>query len=450
VAANPEPGTPFAMTATPYREVHEDILQAVRFPSRRYLGLLALLAGGMGWAALCFGYQVMTGMGVTGLNLPVGWGTYITSFVFWVGIGHAGTLISAILYLLRVEWRTAVARAAETMTVFAVMTAGMFPLIHLGRVWVMYFIMPYPNTAHLWPNFRSPLVFDVVAITTYLTISALFWYLGLIPDLAAVRDRATGRRRWIYGLLSVGWQGENDQWRHYLRAYACFAALATPLVISVHSVVSWDFAVGIVPGWHETLFPPYFVAGAIHSGLAMVLTLLIPLRGVLKLKRVILPRHLEEVAKLIVLTGFIMLYAYVVEPFMVWYGGNEIERQSMVLRATGPYAPYYWVMVFCNAVLPFALFWKQVRSNLTALFAIGLLINVGMWFERYVIIVGSLSNDFMPSAWFTYAPSWVELSIAIGAGCFFLFMLLVTLRVVPAVSVAESKPEPHRAEEAAS
>ncbi|MBM3473775.1 MAG: hydrogenase [Armatimonadetes bacterium] len=437
------------MPATAYRQVNEEILQAVRMPSRRYLGLLALLAGGMGWAALCFAYQVMTGMGVTGLNLPVGWGTYITSFVFWIGIGHAGTLISAILYLLRVEWRTAVARAAETMTVFAVMTAGLFPLIHLGRVWVVYFILPYPNTAHLWPNFRSPLVFDVVAITTYLTISVLFWYLGLIPDLAAVRDASTGRKRWVYGVLSVGWQGANDQWRHYLRAYACFAALATPLVISVHSVVSWDFAVGIVPGWHETIFPPYFVAGAIHSGLAMVLTLLIPLRSVLRLKAVIQPRHLEEVAKLIIVTGLMMLYAYAVEPFMAWYGGDLVERQSVVLRATGPYAPYFWTMTALNAVLPLALFRKRVRTSLVALFAIGLLINVGMWLERYVIIVGSLANDFMPSAWFTYRPSWVELSIAVGAGCFFLFMLLVTLRVIPAVAVSESKPEPRLAEESA-
>jgi molybdopterin-containing oxidoreductase family membrane subunit len=335
------------------------------------------------------------------------------------------------------------------MTVFAVMTAGLFPLIHLGRVWVVYFILPYPNTAHLWPNFRSPLVFDVVAITTYLTISVLFWYLGLIPDLAAVRDASSGRKRWVYGVLSVGWQGANDQWRHYLRAYACFAALATPLVISVHSVVSWDFAVGIVPGWHETIFPPYFVAGAIHSGLAMVLTLLIPLRSVLRLKAIIQPHHLEEVAKLIIVTGLIMLYAYAVEPFMAWYGGDLFERQSMILRATGPYAPYFWTMTTLNAVLPLALFRKRVRGNLAALFAIGLLINVGMWLERYVIIVGSLANDFMPSAWFTYRPSWVELSIAVGAGCFFLFMLLATLRVIPAVAVSESKPEFRVAEESA-
>jgi Ni/Fe-hydrogenase subunit HybB-like protein len=438
------------MAATAYRQVNEEILQAVRLPSRRYLGLLALLAGGMGWAALCFAYQVLTGMGVTGLNLPVGWGTYITNFVFWIGIGHAGTLISAILYLLRVRWRTRVARIAETMTVFAVMTAGLFPLVHLGRVWVVYFILPYPNTAHLWPNFRSPLVFDVVAVTTYLTISVLFWYLGLIPDLAAVRDSSTGRKRWAYEMLSVGWQGENDQWRHHLRAYACFAALATPLVISVHSVVSWDFAVGLVPGWHETIFPPYFVAGAIHSGLAMVLTLLIPLRSVLRLKSTVRPEHLEEVAKLIVVTGLIMLYAYVVEPFMAWYGGDRFEWAQTVFRAVGPYAPYFWAMTAFNTILPLALFWKRVRGNLTALFVIGLLINVGMWLERYVIIVGSLAHDFVPSAWFLYRPSWVEISISLGAGCFFLFMLLATLRAVPAVAVSESKEDLKRAEEVAS
>jgi molybdopterin-containing oxidoreductase family membrane subunit len=437
------------MEQLPYRQVNDEVLQALAFPSRRYLGLLLVLAGGIGWLGLCFGYQVFTGMGVTGLNLAVGWGTYITNFVFWIGIGHAGTLISAILYLLRVEWRTSVARIAETMTVFAVMTAGLFPLIHLGRVWVFYWLMPYPNTAHLWPNFRSPLVFDVVAVTTYLTVSVLFWYLGLIPDFAAVRDTATGRRQWVYKVLAFGWQGEHDQWRHYLRAYACLACLATPLVISVHSVVSWDFAVALLPGWHETIFPPYFVAGAIHSGLAMVLTLLIPLRSVLRLKRLIQVRHLEEVARLIVLTGIIMLYSYAVEVFMAWYAGDQVERDLWVSRATGPYAQYFWLMTGCNTLVPLLFLARKLRRNLAALFVIGLLINVGMWFERYVIIVTSLSHGFLPSSWHLYHPSWVECSISVGAGCFFLFMLLVTLKIVPGVSVVESKTEPEPVEVAA-
>jgi Ni/Fe-hydrogenase subunit HybB-like protein len=429
------------MAATPYRQVHEDILQGLSFPSRPYLALLALLAAGAGWALICFLHQTLSGMGVTGLNWSVGWGTYITNFVFWIGIGHAGTLISAILYLLRAEWRTGVARAAETMTIFAVMTAGLFPLVHLGRVWVFYWLLPYPNTAHLWPNFRSPLIFDVVAVTTYLTISVLFWFLGLIPDLAAVRDASTGRRRWLYRLVSLGWQSEHDQWRHYLRAYACMAALATPLVISVHSVVSWDFAVSIVPGWHQTIFAPYFVAGAIHSGLAMVITLLIPLRSVLRLEGLIQPRHFEAMAQLMILTGLIILYSYVVEPFMGWYSGDPFERAQTAYRAAGAYSPYFWMMCGFNALLPLALFWRRVRTNLTVLFVIALLVNVGMWLERYVIIVSSLSHDFMPTAWATYRPSWVELSISIGAGCFFLFMLLATLKVIPAVAVSESKPE---------
>jgi len=429
------------MAVTAYREIQDGLVGTLGFPSRRYLGLLALLAAGIGAGALAWGYQVLTGMGVTGLNIPVGWGVYIVNFVFWIGVGHAGTLISAILYLLRVSWRTSVARAAETMTVFAVMTAGLFPLIHLGRVWVFFWILPYPNTAHLWPNFKSPLVFDVVAVTTYLTVSVLFWWVGLIPDLAALRDSTTGLRQRLYGLAAVGWRGEGGQWRHYLRAYACLAALAAPLVISVHSVVSWDFALAHLPGWHSTIFPPYFVAGAIHSGLAMVLTLLIPLRGVLHLERFIQVRHFEAIAQLMILTGLIVGYAYGVEAFLGWYGGDPYERSMGAYRAAGQYAPLFWVMVVCNAVLPLAFFWRRVRTDLALLFVASILVNVGMWLERFVLIVTSLAHGYLPTTWFAYAPSRVEITISLGAACFFLFMLLVVLKLVPAVSITESKAE---------
>jgi Ni/Fe-hydrogenase subunit HybB-like protein len=429
------------MESVGYREVQQEIVRGLGFPSRGYLAVLVVLAAGVGAGVLAFGYQVTRGMGVTGLAVPVCWGTYITNFVFWIGVGHAGTLISAILYLVRVDWRTSVARAAETMTVFAVMTAALFPLIHLGRVWVFYWILPYPNQAHLWPNFKSPLVFDVVAVTTYLTVSIIFWYVGLIPDLAAIRDATDGLRRRLYGVAALGWTGEGGQWRHYLRAYTCLAALATPLVISVHSVVSWDFALAHLPGWHETIFPPYFVAGAIHSGLAMVIMLLVPLRVVFRLERLVQVRHFAAMAQLMVLTGLIVGYAYAVEPFMAWFSGDRFERAMVGYRAAGTYAPYFWVMTAFNAVLPLAFFWKRARTDLVILFAIAALVNVGMWIERFVIIVTSLAHGYLPSSWFGYAPRPVEITISVGAGCFFLFMLLACFKLVPAISVAESKAE---------
>jgi len=425
-----------------YVDIENEVMDALEPPSWRYLALVALLMLGAGTGALVWYYQIRYGMGTTGLNLPVCWGTYITNFVFWIGIGHAGTLISAILYLFRVDWRAAVYRSAETMTIFAVLTAGMFPLIHLGRVWVFYWLLPYPNQRHMWPNFQSPLVLDVLAVSTYLIVSVIFWYTGLIPDLAAVRDRVTGWRKKLYTFLAMGWQGRNDQWRHYLRAYTCLACLATPLVISVHSVVSWDFAVALLPGWHSTIFPPYFVAGAIHSGLAMVITLLIPLRKVLGLDRIIQKRHLTAMAKLNILTGSIMLYAYLVEPFMSWYSGGDIERALVAWRGTGPYAIYYWGILFLNGVLPLLYFNKKLRTWIPSLFVISLLVNVGMWLERYVIIVPSLAHDFIPHVWHLYTPSWVELTISIGAGCFFLGMFLITVRIMPPVSIVEARPDP--------
>ena len=433
------------MSDLTFRDINQEVLRSLEFPSRRYLAVLGFLLCGMAWGGYCWRYQIMTGMGVTGLGLPIGWATYITNFVFWIGIGHAGTLISAILFLFRIEWRRAIYRSAEMMTVFAVMTAGLCPMFHLGRVWVFWWLIPYPNQRHLWPNFKSPLTWDIVAVTTYLTISVLFLFMGLIPDLAAVRDASTGRRKWFYGLLSLGWQGEHDQWRHYVRAYSCMACLATPLVISVHSVVSWDFAMSVLPGWHETIFAPYFVAGAIHSGLAMVITLLIPLRRVLHFERLITIRHFTAMATLNILTGLIVFYAYAVEPFMAWYSGEAVERGMVVYRAFGPYAYYFWTMVICNAIVPLLYFWRKIRTSIPWLFVLSLLINVGMYFERYVIIVTSMAHDYSPHVWNVYQPTWVEISIVLGAASFFFFAFLTAVRILPAVAISESKALPSEA-----
>ncbi len=415
------------------------ILGALSPPGKFYWGVLILCLLGLLYGASCWAYQILTGMGVAGINHPVNWGIYLVNFVFWVGIAHSGTLISAILYLLRAQWRTSIARAAEAMTVFAVMIAGLFPFIHLGRVWIFYWIIPYPNQRDLWPNFQSPLVFDFLAISTYLTVSSMFWYMGMLPDLAALRDQSAGLKRRIYGIFSLGWQGTHIQWRHYGTAYLLFAAFATPLVISVHSVVSWDFALSIVPGWHSTIFAPYFVAGAIHSGLAMVLTLLIPMRGLLGLQPLISLGTLESLAKTMVLTGLIVGYSYGVEYFMAWYSGNMFEWDSFIWRAIGHYAPQFWVMVVCNVAGPLLFLFKAIRTNLIWLFAVGIIVNIGMWYERFVIIVGSMSHEYVPHAWGVYSPSWVELSIMLGSFSMFLFLFLLFCKFVPPVSVFEMK-----------
>jgi molybdopterin-containing oxidoreductase family membrane subunit len=381
----------------------------------------------------------MVGIGVGGQNHPIGWGTYLINFVFWVGIAHSGTLISAILYLFRAGWRNPIARAAETMTVFAVCVAGLFPLIHLGRVWLVYFILPYPNQRNLWPNFQSPLVFDVIAISTYLTVSSLFWYTGMLPDLAVVRDKAVGIRKKIFSILSLGWTGEHEQWRHYSRAYLFFAALATPLVISVHSVVSWDFALGIVPGWHSTIFAPYFVAGAIHSGLAMVLTLMIPMRKLFHYEKLITLDVLENVAKTILLTGLIVGYAYLTEYFIAWYSQNSVEQESFLWRATGTYRIEFWIMVICNSLLPLLFFIKRIRRNLFSLFTLSIFINIGMWYERFVIIVGGVAHDFIPHSWGHYRPSMVEMGIMLGTFAIFFFLYLLFVKHLPSISMTEMK-----------
>lgn len=397
-------------------------------------GALAALGGA------CWAYQISRGLGVSGLNHPVGWATYITTFVFWVGIAHSGTLISAILFLLRASWRTSIYRISEAVTVFSLATAALFPLIHLGRVWVVYYILPYPSGRQLWPNFRSPLVWDVLAISTYLTVSVIFFGIGLMPDIAAARDRLThGVRKKVYSLLALGWTGSGRQWRNYGAGYVFFAGLATPLVISVHSVVSWDFAMSIVPGWHTTIFAPYFVAGAIFSGLAIVLAILIPLRRIFRIEQLITVDNLESTAKMMLFTSLIVGYAYLVEVFIAWYSGNQYETAIYFYRPTGNYAAIYWIMVTCNVVIPLALFVKRVRRNMKVLWLISLAVIVGMWFERFNIIVSSLAHEYLPFSWGLYAPRPVELAILLGSFGWFFFLILLFAKNLPAVAVTEIK-----------
>ncbi|GBC59792.1 hydrogenase [Desulfonema ishimotonii] len=423
------------------------VLDTLSPPPRRYWGIVALLFTGAFIGLCCWIWQIFVGIGVGGQNNPVAWGTYLINFVFWVGIAHSGTLISAILYLFRAGWRNPIARAAETMTVFAVCTAGLFPLIHLGRVWLVYFMLPYPNQRNLWPNFTSPLMFDVVAISTYLTVSALFWYTGMVPDLATIRDRAEGIRKKIYTVLSLGWTGRFEQWRHYIRGYLFFAALATPLVISVHSVVSWDFGLGIVPGWHSTIFAPYFVAGAIHSGLAMVLTLMIPLRKIFHYEELITTEVLENVAKTIILTGLIVAYAYAFEVFIAWYSFNPVEQEMFRWRIFGDYGLEFWIMTTCNCVVPLFFFFRKIRTDLRYLMTISVLINVGMWYERFVIIVGGPAHDFIPHAWGLYSPTFIELGIMFGTFCMFFLLFILFVKHMPSVSMTEMKEALHTGED---
>jgi molybdopterin-containing oxidoreductase family membrane subunit len=392
----------------------------------------------VGFAAI--GYQVLTGIGTWGLNRTVGWAFDITNFVFWVGIGHAGTLISAVLLLFRQKWRTSINRSAEAMTIFAVMCAGLFPLIHMGRPWFAYWVFPYPNTrGTLWVNFRSPLLWDVFAISTYFTISAVFWYVGLVPDFATARDRASGLRKKILALLSLGWDGSARTWSRYELACTLLAALATPLVVSVHSVVSMDFATAVIPGWHATLFPPYFVIGAVFSGFAMVLTLLLVARKVMNLKQYITQRHVGAMCKVVVFTGSIVSLAYLTEIFTAWYSGNPYERFVFLNRATGPFAWAFWTMVTCNVVSPQLLWFRRVRESMPAVFVLSLVINVGMWFERFVIIVTSLSRDFLPSSWSSYAPTLVEIATLVGSFGLFFTLFLLFCRYVPMIAASEVK-----------
>jgi len=427
------------MSELTFAQVDQTVLDTLKPGGKSYWALIAVLFCGVLLGAGCWLYQIFVGVGVAGMNNPVAWGTYLINFVFWVGIAHSGTLISAILHLFRAGWRNPIARAAETMTVFAVCTAGLFPFIHLGRAWMVYYMLPFPNQRNLWPNFQSPLMFDVVAISTYLTVSSLFWYTGMLPDLAIIRDRATGFRKKVFTVLAMGWTGQFEQWRHYTRGYLFFAALATPLVISVHSVVSWDFALAVVPGWHTTIFAPYFVAGAIHSGLAMVLTLMIPLRKIFNYQKIITLHVLESVAKTIIFTGLIVGFAYATEFFIAWYSHNPLEQYIFLYRPTGDYAVGFWIMVVCNTVIPLLLLFRKVRTSIAALFVISLLINVGMWYERFVIIITSVARDFIPHAWGTFSPSLIEYGIMLGSFSLFFFLFCLFIKHMPSVSMTEVK-----------
>jgi molybdopterin-containing oxidoreductase family membrane subunit len=385
-------------------------------------------------------YLFAVGIGIWGLNIPVAWAFDITNFVWWIGIGHAGTLISAVLLLLRQEWRTSINRFAEAMTLFAVACAGLYPLIHLGRPWLFYWLFPYPNTMGVWPQFRSPLVWDVFAVSTYATVSLLFWYVGLLPDLATLRDRSQRRLgRAVYGILAMGWRGSARHWRRYQTAYLLLAALATPLVVSVHSIVSLDFAVSVLPGWHVTIFPPYFVAGAIYSGFAMVLTLAIPIRAVYGLEDFITLRHLQNMAKILLTTGLIVAYGYGMEAFMAWYSQNPYEEHMLLNRLFGPYAPLYWTLLSCNVAVPQLLWLQRVRSNPATLFIIALIVNVGMWLERFIIIVTSLHRDFLPSAWGMFYPTFWDWATFFGSIGLFLSLLFLFLRFLPMISIFEMR-----------
>jgi Ni/Fe-hydrogenase subunit HybB-like protein len=422
-----------------YKTVNDDLLRTIAPPTWRWYALFAVALTAVALGGFCWWRQVLLGIGLSGKNNPIGWCMYVTDFVFWVGIAHSGTLISSILYLFRAKWRVPVFRIAEAMTVFAIITAALFPVIHLGRPWYFYWLLPYSNQRYLWVNFKSPLIWDFFAVGTYLVVSVLFFILGLIPDVAAVRDRARGLRHVLYSICALGWHGSSTQWRHYAAAYGIIAALAAPLVVSVHSVVSWDFAVSNVPGWHSTLFPPYFVAGAVFSGLAMVLTISIPLRTAFGLEKYLTVWHYEKLAKLIIFTSGIVTFAYITEFFMAWYGGNPYERYQFYYRVFGDMQVLFWAMVFCNCVAPLSLWFEKLRTNLSWLFVLSLLINLGMWLERFSIIVQSLARDHNPAVWGEFNFSWTELGITVGSFGWFFAWILAFIKFFPSVSLTEVK-----------
>jgi molybdopterin-containing oxidoreductase family membrane subunit len=423
-----------------FHDITEQVCTPVEQPGLAWwLAFLPSLTA-LGVFGVSLFWLLWEGVGLWGLNNPVDWGWAIVDFVFWVGIGHAGTLISAILFLFRQQWRTAVNRSAEAMTIFAVICALMFPTFHTGRPWVIWWALPLPNQMQMWPNFRSPLLWDVFAVSTYFTVSLLFWYVGLIPDLATMRDRATTKvRRIAYGIFSLGWRGSTRHWQHYEKAYLLLAGLATPLVLSVHTIVSFDFAVSQLPGWHTTIFPPYFVAGAIFSGFAMVLTLLIPIRKWYGLEHIITIKHLENMAKIILLTGTMVGYAYAMEFFIAWYSGNPYETFAFINRAFGPYWWAYWIMVSCNVITPQLVWFKSIRRSPTALFILSIFVNIGMWFERFVITVTSLSRDFLPSSWDYYTATIWDAGMLIGSFGLFFTLFCLFIRYLPMIAIAEIK-----------
>jgi Ni/Fe-hydrogenase subunit HybB-like protein len=427
-----------------YKTITEDIVSLLeRFPPRRYFAALASAKVLFLVYIVAMGATTLYGMGLQGVNSPVGWGVDIITFVFWIGIGHAGTLISAVLFLFRQKWRTSIARTAEAMTVFAVMVAGTFPILHTGRPWLGYWLLPYPNQrGPLWVNFRSPLLWDVFAVSTYATVSMVFWYIGMVPDLATIRDRAKHPlRKLIYGILSLGWRGTARAWNHYEIVYMLLAGLSTPLVLSVHSIVSFDFAVSGLPGWHATIFPPYFVAGAIFSGFGMVVTLMSIIRYLVPtFKDYVTIDHMESMNKIIMATGLMVGYAYGMEFFIAWYGGSPYEGFVFLNRAFGPYGWAYWIMVTCNVLIPQIFWWRKARRTIAIMFVVSIFVNVGMWFERYVIVITSLHRDFLPASWGMHVMTIYDFGALFGSFGMFFTLFLLYLRTLPPIAIAEVKP----------
>ena len=430
--------------ATVTDKIANTVLMPVhKTPPQWWISLLIAFTLMQGLLVAAF-WLLYKGVGVWGIVIPVAWGFAIVNFVWWIGIGHAGTLISAILLLLKQDWRTSINRFSEAMTLFAVAQAGMFPILHMGRPWLGYWLIPYPSSMWLWPQPRSPLVWDVFAVTTYLTVSLIFWFVGLVPDLATMRDRA--KHQWqkiVFGMLSMGWRGSAKHWSRYQMAYLLLGGLATPLVVSVHTVVSFDFAISLLPGWHTTIFPPYFVAGAIYSGFAMVVTLAIPARKWFHLEDLITTRHLDAMAKLMLGTGLIVGYGYMMEAFMSWYSGNPHEMFMYHNRATGPYWPYFWALILCNILIPQSLWSKRVRQNIPRLFFVSLVVNVGMWLERFIIVITSLHRDFLPSSWGMYYPTQWDWAVLFGTIGFFLTLMILFVRTLPSISIFEVREVLH-------
>jgi Ni/Fe-hydrogenase subunit HybB-like protein len=434
-------GGPWISNDISMSKVTDDVMAPIlKRPGLLWLILFMLAIAAFAMLGYVLSIQLTKGIGILGLNHPVAWGVYITNFVFWVGIGHAGTLISAVLFLLRQKWRNSINRTAEAMTIFAVMCAGLFPLIHTGRIWVDYWLVPLPNTRELWVNFRSPLLWDVFAVTTYFTISLLFWYQGLLPDFATLRDKAKNKiLKLLYWVLSFGWRGRAKDWNHYERGYLQFAWLATPLVLSVHSIVSFDFAVSQLPGWHATIFPPYFVAGAIFSGMAMVVTLLVILRKAMKLEEYITIRHLEIMNKVILFTSMLVGYSYLMEFFVAWYSDEPFEQFVFLNRLVGPYAWSVWTMLICNVFIPLVFFFKKARRSIFIMFVVSICVNIGMWFERFNIIATSLHRDFLPANWGYYSPTWADWTVTAGSFGLFFMLFLLFIKFFPVISIAELK-----------
>ena len=439
--SNPAERSPLILGGAGFASVTNSVAHIVeqKTPSG-WLVLFAAALTGLLILAGSLGKLVYSGVGVWGLNDTVFWAWDITGFVFWIGIGHAGTLISAILFLFRQKWRTSINRAAEAMTIFAVMAAGIYPAFHVGRVWLLYWVFPVPNQMSLWPNFKSPLLWDVFAVSTYATVSILFWYVGLVPDLATLRDRATTRvRAVVLGIFAIGWRGSHRHWLNYEKAYLILAGLSTPLVLSVHTIVSFDFATSVIPGWHTTIFPPYFVAGAVFSGFAMVVTLMVIVRKAFGLENIVTLRHLENMNKIILTTGSIVGYAYAIEFFTAWYSGNNYERFTFINRAFGPYAWAYWTMVSCNVISPQLFWFKKIRTSIPAMFVLSIFVNIGMWFERFVIIVTSLHRDYLPTSWTYFRPTIWDISLFLGTFGLFFTAFLAFLRFLPAIAISEVK-----------